>query len=66
MGVNYGLNRVRFMAPVKVNSRVRARSTLKEVEEAGGGLQMVSEVTIEVEGQQKPSCVAETVSRLYF
>jgi acyl dehydratase len=66
MGVNYGLNRVRFMAPVKVNSRVRARSTLKEVQEVGGGLQMVTEVTIEVEGQEKPSCVAETVSRLYF
>jgi acyl dehydratase len=67
LGVNYGLNRVRFMSPVKVDSRVRARSKLKEVEEVkGGALQMVTEVTIEIEGSEKPACVAETVSRLYF
>jgi acyl dehydratase len=66
MAVNYGLNRVRFMAPVKVNSRIRARNTIKEVQEAAGGLQLVNEVTIDVEGQNKPSCVAETVTRLYF
>jgi len=66
LAVNYGLNRVRFVSPVKVNSRVRARSTLKEVQDVGGALQLVNEVTVEVEGQSKPACVAETVSRLYF
>jgi acyl dehydratase len=66
LGVNYGLNRVRFPSPVKVGSQVRARSTLKEVQDVGAALQMVTEVTIEVQGQDKPCCVAETVSRLYF
>ncbi len=66
LAVNYGLNRVRFISPVKVNSRIRARSILKEVQDVGGALQLVNEVTVEVEGQPKPACVAETVSRLYF
>ena len=66
LAVNYGLNRVRFISPVKVNSRIRARSVLKEVQDVGGALQLVNEVTVEVEGQPKPACVAETVSRLYF
>ncbi|MEE8397175.1 MAG: MaoC family dehydratase [bacterium] len=66
LGVNYGLNRVRFPAPVLVNSRVRSRRKIKEVSEVPGGLQLVSEVTIEVEGGEKPCCVAETVSRMYF
>ena len=66
LAVNYGLNRVRFPAPVKVGSRVRSRSVLKEVSEVTGGLQMLREVTIEVEGGDKPACVAETVGRLYF
>ena len=66
LAVNYGLNRVRFVSPVKVNSRIRARSVLKEVQDVGGALQLVNEVTVEVEGQPKPACVAETVSRLYF
>ena len=66
LGVNYGLNRVRFPAPVKADSRVRARSRLKEVTEVQGGLQMIREVTVEVEGQEKPACVAESISRLYF
>lgn len=66
LGVNYGLNKVRFPSPVKVNSRIRSRSSLKEVTAVEGGIQMVREVTIEVEGQAKPACVAETVSRLYF
>jgi acyl dehydratase len=66
MGVNYGCNKVRFPAPVKVDSRVRAGAELVSVEEVAGGLQLVSRVTIEVEGAEKPSCVAETVSRLYF
>jgi acyl dehydratase len=64
--VNYGLNRVRFPSPVRVGSRVRARSTLQEVTEVQGGLQIVRLVTIDVEGADKPACVAESVSRLYF
>jgi acyl dehydratase len=64
--VNYGLNRVRFPAPVKAGSRIRARTTMKEVTEASGGLQVVRVVTIDIEGEDKPACVAETVSRLYF
>jgi acyl dehydratase len=66
LSVNYGLDRVRFPAPVKAGSRVRARSTLKEVKEVPGGLKVLRQVTIEVEGGKKPACVAETVSRLYF
>ena len=64
--VNYGLNRVRFMSPVKVNSRIRVRNTLKEVHEIAGGLQIVNEETIDIEGQEKPACVAETITRFYF
>jgi len=66
LGVNYGLNKVRFPSPVRVNSRVRTRTRLKSVEEVPGGLQLVTETTVEIEGQDKPGCVAETVSRLYF
>jgi acyl dehydratase len=65
MGVNYGLNRVRFPAPVPVNSRLRAGSTIKEVEDIPGGLQVVNEITIEREGGDKPCCVAESVVRYY-
>lgn len=64
--VNYGLNRVRFPSPVKVGARIRARSTLQEVSDVPGGLQLVRLVTIDIEGGEKPACVAETVSRLYF
>ena len=66
LSVNYGSNRVRFPSPVVVDSRVRSRVRLKEVTEVSGGLQLLGEVAIEVEGQQKPAMVAETVSRLYF
>ncbi|MGD2047590.1 MAG: MaoC family dehydratase [Gemmatimonadota bacterium] len=66
LSVNYGLNRVRFPAPVRAGSRIRARSTLKEVKEVSGGLQLVRLVTVDVEGMEKPACVAESVSRLYF
>jgi len=66
MGVNYGLNRVRFMSPVKVGSKLRARFVLKEVEDIAGGAQMVWNATIEIEGTEKPACVAEMVSRWYF
>ncbi|TLS43474.1 MaoC family dehydratase [Streptomyces montanus] len=66
MGVNYGTNKVRFPAPVPVGSRLRATAVLKEVAEAGGGVQITTAVTVEREGGDKPVCVAESVSRYYF
>jgi acyl dehydratase len=67
MGINYGTNKVRFPAPVKVDSKVRAGAELVEAEDVGGGgVQIVTRVTIAVEGAEKPSCVAETVARMYF
>lgn len=66
MGVNYGLNKVRFPSPVPVGANVRARSTLLDFKEVKGGLQIITQVTIEIEGQEKPGCVAETVSLLFF
>jgi acyl dehydratase len=65
MGVNYGLNKVRFPAPVPVGSKVRARVTLKDVEEVAGGLQNTVTVTVEREGGDKPVCIAEWVTRVY-
>ena len=66
MGVNYGLDRVRFPAPVPAGSRVRARRKLIDVTEGEGFVQMKVEVTIEIEGKNRPGCVAETLSRAYF
>ena len=63
MGINYGLNKVRFPAPVRVGSRIRASSVLKEATPIEGGVQAAFEVTVEVEGGAKPACVAETVVR---
>ncbi|MES2070826.1 MAG: MaoC family dehydratase [Pseudomonadota bacterium] len=65
MGVNYGLNKVRFTAPVPAGSRVRAKMKLLNVEDITGGAQMSWEVTIEREGSDKPACVAESISRRY-
>lgn len=66
MGVNYGLNRVRFMAPVPVGSRLRARMKLLACDPIDGqGMQMSWEVTIEREGVAKPVCVAESIARRY-
>ena len=66
MGVNYGLNKVRFMAPVPVGSRLRARMKLLMSEPIdNGGAQMTWEVVIEREGATKPVCVAESVARHY-
>ena len=65
--VNYGLNRVRFPHPLLPGSRIRARTQLQSVEEVrGNGLQMIHNVTVDIEGVEKPTCVAEMVSRLYF
>lgn len=66
MGVNYGLNRVRFTSPVPVGSELRARIRLKAFDELpDGGVQMTTEVTIERKGSDKPVCVAETIARRY-
>ena len=65
LSVNYGLNRVRFPAPVPVNSRLRAHFKLLSFEAIEGGVQLITEVSIEREGQPKPVCVAESVGRLY-
>ena len=66
MGVNYGLNRVRFMTPVRVGSRLRARLKLLSCEPIDReGVQMAWEVTVECEGQAKPACVAESLVRRY-
>lgn len=66
MGINYGLNKVRFMAPVPVNSRLRARIALLASEPIEGGVQNTWNVTVEREGSDKPVCVAETLSRSYL
>jgi acyl dehydratase len=65
MGVNYGLNKVRFPAPVPVGAKVRMVATLKEVEEVPGGLQLTVGAVIEREGGDKPVCVAEPLFRVY-
>lgn len=64
LGVNYGWNKVRFPAPVPAGKRLRARSEVVSVDEAGGGwYQIVTRFTVEVEGNEKPACVAESVGR---
>ena len=65
MGVNYGLNKVRFTAPVPSGGRVRGRFVLREYQPLEGGAQLTVEATIELEGSNKPACIAETISRRY-
>lgn len=65
MGVNYGLNRVRFTAPVRVNSRLRGHFRLLDYTPIEGGAQLITEVSIELEGSTKPACVAESISRRF-
>ena len=64
-GLNYGYNKVRFPAPLPVNSRVRMRATLSSVDDVPGGVQLTITQTFEREGEEKPVCVAEAVSRMY-
>src|SRR5580698_6493629 len=64
-GINYGSNKVRFTNMVPVGSRVRARQKLLAVDPKAGGLQLTNEITIEIEGQERPACTAETISLVY-
>ena len=64
-GINYGCNKVRFSNTVPVGSRVRARQKLLKVTPRAGGLQVTQEVIIEVEGEKKPACVAESLALLF-
>jgi acyl dehydratase len=65
MTINYGLNKVRFPSPVRCGSRIRTRHQLLEVAEVKGGWQSRWQVTVEIEGSEKPACVAETLTRYY-
>ncbi len=64
-GINYGCNKVRFTGMVRVGKRVRMRQTLVAAEPKSGGLQLTSECVIEIEGEERPACVAETLSVIY-
>lgn len=67
MGVNYGLDRVRFPSPIRVGSRIRARTVVRNADRIDeNAIQLVMRTTIEVEGSEKPGCVADLVSRHYF
>jgi acyl dehydratase len=66
MGLNYGLNKVRFTSPVVAGSRLRGRVVLARLDDIAGGVQLSFAVTLEVEGQERPALVAESVIRQYF
>lgn len=63
MGINYGVNKVRFPAPVRVGSRIRGGAEIVEVEDIPGGVQAIIRITVELEGSDKPACVVENVTR---
>ena len=65
MGVNYGAGKIRFPSPVPVGSNLRLGVTLKSVDDIPGGAQVVTDFVFEVEGSEKPSCVAEVITRYY-
>ena len=64
--INFGVNKVRFYSPVPAGARVRARATILQARRRGGALLLTSEVRIEVEGERKPACIAETLGMYYF
>ncbi len=64
--INYGVNRVRFTNMVPVNSKIRVRATVARVRQRSGAVQVIGETTVEIQGEEKPACVAETVSFYYF
>ena len=66
LSINYGFDRVRFPSPVPVGARIRTTSTLKRVEVKGGMIETMNEVVVELKGQDKPCCVAESLGRLVF
>ena len=66
MGVNYGCNKVRFPAPVKVGARVRGRAQVLAAQPSGDGVQVTVRVSVEIEAGDRPGCVADTVSLLFF
>ena len=66
LGINYGWNKVRFPAPVPVGARIRTRGEILSVEPKGGMIEVINQLTVEVEGQVKPACVGESVLRLAF
>ncbi|TAJ53012.1 MAG: MaoC family dehydratase [Nevskiaceae bacterium] len=67
MGVNYGCDKVRFPAPVKVGQRIRGKGEIVAVEQTkDGGVQSTLRLTVEIEGGAKPACIADTISRYYF
>lgn len=63
--VNVGADRLRFLSPVKVGSRIRATGEIVTVEEIKGGIQQIVRVTVEIEGEEKPACIIDTISRYY-
>jgi len=65
MRVNYGLNKVRFPAPVVVNSLIRAKTTLQSVEKIGEAVQIIYIITVEIENTERPACVVEFIARVY-
>jgi len=66
LSINYGFDRIRFPAPVKVGSRIRATTTLRRAEIKGGMIETMNEIKVEIEGQDKPALVAESLGRLVF
>ncbi len=66
MTINYGFNKVRFPSPVPVGAMIRATRVLRTAEIKGGMIETMTEVTVEVQGQEKPACVAESLSRIVF
>ncbi len=64
-GINYGANKVRFTNMVPVGSKVRAHQRLLDAQPKAGGLQLINEFTLEIEGQDRPACIAQTISIVY-
>lgn len=66
MGINYGCDRVRFPNTVKIGQRIRARGEIQSAEQKPSGVQAVIRITIDVEGEDKPACVADNITRFYY
>jgi len=65
MGVNYGVDKVRFPAPVRVGARIRGGGELIHLEDVKGGMQATIRITVEIEGNERPACVVDTISRFF-